>query len=421
MIGQAALRRGKRAVWAAAGSMAAISVAAWLVDPVRGPVVLGVTASLSGALVFGIVLPLLGGVAEAFARPPSPERRRLLLFAASRALAVVGGAAFLDAALSRLLAPDQRVTVRAARASAARDRARFPVISGLSPEVTPVADHYVVDIDISDPVVAAGGWRLRVDGAVSRALDVGFDELQTRFEMVQEHSVLTCISNRVGGPLVGNSLWEGPRLREVVAAAEPAGDATTLVFHCADGYSAAIPLELAEHDSTLVAIAQNGEALAREHGFPCRIRVPSLYGMMNAKWVDRIEVRTRPFEGYWARQGWSKTGVVRTQSRIDTPRRAHAGVPTWIAGVAWAGVRGIARVEVSTDGGRTWDAARLHDPLSRVAWTQWAHRWTPAAPGTTVLVCRAADGTGALQDSRRRPPHPSGASGYHVVRVPVAA
>jgi DMSO/TMAO reductase YedYZ molybdopterin-dependent catalytic subunit len=172
--------------------------------------------------------------------------------------------------------------------------------------------------------------------------------------------------------------------------------------------------------SSLVAIAQDGQPLTREHGFPCRLRIPALYGMLNPKWVISIDVVDRPYQGYWAKQGWSPTAIVRAQSRIDTPNRARVGEPTWIAGVAWAGVRGIARVEVSTDGGATWRTARLHRPLSPWAWTQWAHRWIPARAGRAQLVCRAVDGRGILQDARSRPPHPTGASGYHRVEVDVS-
>jgi hypothetical protein len=141
--------------------------------------------------------------------------------------------------------------------------------------------------------------------------------------------------------------------------------------------------------------------------------------MLNPKWVESIDLVDRPYRGYWAQQGWSATAVVRTQSRIDTPSRARASEPTWIAGVAWAGIRGIAGVDVSTDGGRSWQAARLHEPLSRWAWTQWAYRWTPPRPGRYTVASRATDGTGAVQDAQRRLPHPSGASGYHRVEIAV--
>jgi hypothetical protein len=135
--------------------------------------------------------------------------------------------------------------------------------------------------------------------------------------------------------------------------------------------------------------------------------------------VTSIELVDHAYLGYWAQQGWSASAIVRTESRVDTPRRARAGEPTWIAGVAWAGIRGIARVEVSTDAGRSWHDAVLHPPLSPWAWTQWAYRWTATDRGSYMVSCRATDGAGALQDLARRPPHPSGASGYHQVGIAV--
>jgi DMSO/TMAO reductase YedYZ molybdopterin-dependent catalytic subunit len=297
-------------------------------------------------------------------------------------------------------------------ASPRRRRPAFPRIPQLTPEVTAVADHYIVDIDISKPVLDAGSWRLRVEGLVDRPLALGFDELQGRFSLVSEYAVLTCISNPVDGPLVGNSLWEGVRLRDLLDAAGVSPRAWGLAVSCADGYSAGIPFVAARHESALAAIAQNGQPLTREHGFPCRLRVPALYGMLNPKWVTELRVVEHPYVGYWAQQGWSRTAHVRTEARVDTPQTARAGEPVWIAGVAWAGTRGISRVEVSTDRGGTWRSATLHEPLSRSAWTQWAHLWTPPSSGQYQILCRATDGHGRTQDPRLRAPHPSGASGY---------
>jgi DMSO/TMAO reductase YedYZ molybdopterin-dependent catalytic subunit len=346
-------------------------------------------------------------VAERLRRPLDEGRRRALRQLGGLAV----GAAVLNA-LAPLIAARSGARLLELAAPARRRRAAFPRIAGLTPEVTSVADHYVVDIDISDPLIDVGSWRLRVDGLVRRPLDLGFDELQRRFDLVSEYAVLSCISNRVGGPLVGNSVWEGVHLGALLDAAGASADAWGLAVNCADGYSAGIPMEAAREEGSLVAIAQDGQPLARAHGFPCRLRIPALYGMLNPKWVTEIKVVRSSFLGYWARQGWSRTAVVRTESRIDVPDRARAGKTTWIAGVAWAGVRGIAAVEVSTDAGRRWRRAMLHEPLSPWAWTQWAYRWTPPRPGRYEVVCRAIDGKGELQDRRTRPPHPSGASGY---------
>ncbi|MGH2741660.1 MAG: hypothetical protein ACRDSN_03240, partial [Pseudonocardiaceae bacterium] len=145
-----------------------------------------------------------------------------------------------------------------------------------------------------------------------------------------------------------------------------------------------------------------------------------LYGIKNAKWLEQIELVAGDQRSYWTQRGWSEAGVVRTQSRIDVPRRAERGRPAWIAGVAWAGLRGISRVEVSVDRGRSWREAVLRPPRSPYAWTQWALPWTPERAGGHPLVCRATDGRGRVQEKRRRSPHPSGASGWHSVEVEVS-
>ena len=143
--------------------------------------------------------------------------------------------------------------------------------------------------------------------------------------------------------------------------------------------------------------------------------------MMNAKWLESIDVVDADHRGFWAKRGWSQVGEVRTQSRIDTPSEASVGRPAWIAGVAWAGDRGIARVEVSVDGGRTWADAQLSKPRSAVAWTRWAYRWTPERAATQRVLCRATDGAGRRQLRDERAPHPAGATGYHDVEIRVSA
>lgn len=142
--------------------------------------------------------------------------------------------------------------------------------------------------------------------------------------------------------------------------------------------------------------------------------------MINAKWVESIELIPNNHEGYWAKRGWSEIGEVRTQSRIDTPKQARVGEPAWIGGAAWAGDREISRVEVSVDAGRSWQAADLLTPRSVVAWTQWAYRWTPRRAGTARVLCRTRDGAGRRQDATLRQPQPSGATGYHATDIEVS-
>ena len=302
-------------------------------------------------------------------------------------------------------------------------RTGFPEVDGISPEVTSTADHYVVDINLVQPAVEAEGWNLRVFGAVDRELDLTFRALQQRFEVVQEYSVLCCVSNEVGGGLIGNSAWGGVRLAEVLTEAGAHAGAFDVVFRAADGYSDSIPLELAMKPQVLLAVSQNDRPLTQEHGFPCRVRIPSIYGMKNVKWLESIEVVETDFKGYWQERGWSDDARVRTQSRIDVvgeDRSARPGEATWIAGVAWAGDRGISMVEVSTDGGATWSEAEVREPISQFSWSQWAFRWTPSEDGDALVMCRATDGSGTTQTDEVAPPHPAGATGYHKVTVRVS-
>lgn len=382
-------------------------------------------AAAAPAAVAGMLYALaLAWLAEAATAALSAEtdasRRRALGVVASAAAGIAIGGTLLGR-LVRGAGPESVALTDDVRRARIPDRAAFPGIDGLSAEVTAPGDHYVVDINIQKPAVDVDSWRLEVTGLVDRPLELGFDELQRRFRVIEQHSVLTCVSNEVGGPLIGNSAWTGVRLRDVLTAAGLKGDAADLVFHCADGYTVSIPPARALDPAAILAIGQSGEPLTVEHGFPCRLRVPALYGMMNAKWIERIEAVDHDFEGYWAERGWSDVAIVRTQSRIDTvspdPR---VGRSSWVAGVAWAGDRGIARLDVSVDGGRSWRAAQLREPVGPLAWMQWAHRWTPDRSGVQRVICRATDGDGMVQDSKRRRPHPAGATGYHEIDVEVA-
>lgn len=379
----------------------------------------GAVAGASG-LLYAASLRWLLTAAERTAGSQDAGRRRALLWAASSAFGLVLGGSLVG----RLLhgGPDTAVALKRPTTPApAPRRDGFPRVPGLSSDITSVADHYVVDINLEKPSVDADDWRLRIGGLVDAPAKLSFAALQRRFEVVEQVSVLTCISNPVGGRLIGNAAWTGVRLRDVLKAAGVQGGAVDVVFRCADGYDVSIPLARAMQSTALLAIGQNGRPLTQEHGFPCRVRVPALYGMMNAKWVESIELIDSNHRGYWAQRGWSEIGEVRTQSRIDTPQQARVGEPTWIGGIAWAGDRGISLVEVSVDGGRSWQPAELASPRSRVAWTRWAYRWTPERRGAVRVLCRASDGTGRSQDGAQRSPHPDGATGYHDAEISVSA
>ncbi len=403
-----------------AGALVAMgALAADLVSPEPPHVFTAAVSSSMAGLLYAASLAWLTGGATGLSVPFDASRRAAMAWMAGSAAALALGGTVVGRVARRLAGPDTDVSIRRPDvAAAAPTRPPFPSIPGLSPEVTSPSDHYVVDIDLLDPAVEAAGWVLRVHGLVDRPLDLGFFDLQRDFLLVEEYAVLTCISNPVGGPLVGSSSWIGVRLRDILQRVGTAPGAAKVVFRCADGYSSSIPLPAAMDSAVLLAIAQDGKPLEQHHGFPCRVRAPAFYGVKNAKWLEEIEVIGRDYRDYWTVRGWSQTAVVRTESRIDTVGTdVQTSRPTWVAGVAWAGIRGISRVEVSVDGGSTWNPALLHPPLSPYAWTQWAFRWTPARAGTYRVQSRATDGDGITQDRTRRRPHPSGASGYPEVQV----
>jgi DMSO/TMAO reductase YedYZ molybdopterin-dependent catalytic subunit len=422
--------------WTARGRRARPDIAAYILVVVAGLSSLVQPGDTMDLLPMAIALPLAGaayvGVVRLITNVGEPEpaevdlgRRQALRmgFGGAVALALSGGV--VGWLVRKARGPDRNVDLVAAASPAPTPVAGdFPKIEGLSPEVTSAARHYVVDIDLVKPSVEAPGWTLPVTGEVDNPLKLTFASLQESFEVVEDYSVLTCISNEVGGPLIGHSKWGGVRLADVLNEAGVRDGVVDLIFRAADGYSDSIPLEIAMDPRVLLAVSQNGEPLTQEHGFPCRVRVPPIYGMKNVKWLTSIEAVDSDYKGYWMQRGWSDKAIIKTESRIDVAGRegsAVAGEATWIAGVAWAGVRGVEKVEVTTDGGKTWSEAELKDPISEVSWRLWAYRWTPDSAGRVTIGCRATDGDGVTQTKEVANPHPSGASGYHFVDVEVTA
>ena len=409
--------------WMAAAVLAVVAGIGAMLGPSPGahPVATSIAIAL-GALVYTGVSTLLLRPAR---QPEADLGRRNVLrmgTGAAAGLAVAGGA--LGWVLRRLGGPDTDVQLVAPAAPAtipARDA--FPEIPGLTPEVTSAADHYVVDINLIPPSVEAEGWSLEVRGEIERPRSFSFTSLQEEFEVVEEFAVLTCISNEVNGQLIGHSRWGGVRLTDVLRSVGVRDGAMDVVFNAADGYSDSITLETAMHETNLIAVSQNGAPLTQAHGFPCRMRIPAIYGMKNVKWLESIEVVPRDYKGYWMQRGWSDEAVIDTESRIDVAGnegRARVGEQTWIAGIAWAGIRGVSKVEVSADGGTTWTEALVKEPISPISWRQWAYRWTPAEAGRAEIRCRATDGEGKVQTKMNVPPHPDGATGYPVTFVEVS-
>lgn len=290
--------------------------------------------------------------------------------------------------------------------------------------VTPNDRFYTVTKNILDPDVAQPVWRLAVAGLVDRPRAYGLDDLATLPATTQE-TTLSCISNEVGGGLVSNAVWTGVPLRTLLEAAGPRGTIVDVVCRGADNYVDTIPFDKAMDPTTFVAWEMNGVPLPRRHGYPVRILVPGRFGEKSVKWVTRIELVDREVQGFYERQGWGPTFITPTLSRFDAPAGGQAvklsAVAPTVKGIAFAGDRGIARVEVSADDGRTWQEARLDYQKSRLTWALWSHDWRPAQPGEYRLAVRAVDGTGAYQTSDQRGTSPDGATGYHRITVRVEA
>jgi DMSO/TMAO reductase YedYZ molybdopterin-dependent catalytic subunit len=245
------------------------------------------------------------------------------------------------------------------------------------------------------------------------------DDLRA-MEQVEQVQTLECISNSVGGGLISNAEWAGVRLADLIAASRPREGAVEAFLHGVDGFTNAMSMERAMRPIALVALDMNGAPLDRRHGFPARLLAPGSYGEVSVKWITRVEIRTDEAQGYYARQGW-RADHVETMSRF-ADLRSGSRVPPGrmeLRGVAFAGDRGISRVEVSADGGRTWRAARLTYNPSPLAWTLWSLPWT-ARPGVHELVVRATDGEGSAQSSATRGIAPEGSAGWHRIEVTVA-
>ena len=293
-------------------------------------------------------------------------------------------------------------------------------VPGLSPEVTPNDRFYVVSKNLfRDPIVDEQSWRLEVVGHVERPLILTYDRMQA-LPAASQYFTLQCISNEVGGSLIGNAAWRGISLGDLLREAGVRAGAVDVVLRAADDYVDSIPIDKALEPATMLAYEMNGEVLPKEHGFPVRLLVPDIYGMKNVKWLTKIEVIEYDVKGYWQTRGWDDTALMQTTSRIDLPR-GRSNLPAgenFVGGIAVAGARGVQKVEVSTDGGGTWSPATMKPGLGPNAWVLWLHRWelTTAEDERRILV-RGTDGTGTLQDAEVRDTLPSGSSGYHAVTV----
>jgi DMSO/TMAO reductase YedYZ molybdopterin-dependent catalytic subunit len=291
----------------------------------------------------------------------------------------------------------------------------FPNINELALEVTPTKDFYLVSKNPFDPEVDAQRWRLEIGGLVDNPFTLNYEEMKS-LPFVEQYATLECIDNPVGGNLIGNALWRGVRLKDLLERAVVQQGVVDLKFSASDGYTDSLALERAINEATILVYEMNGEPLTNGHGFPLRLIVPGIYGMKNVKWITRIEAVNFDFKGYWQKRGWDDKAEYKTMSRIDAPESSIKGNTT-IAGIAFAGDREIRNVEVSTDGGKVWERAEIKPALSKYSWVLWHKDWSPAKAGKYSVKVRATDGDGETQTSQYAPPAPSGASGLHSITV----
>jgi DMSO/TMAO reductase YedYZ molybdopterin-dependent catalytic subunit len=420
----------RRPPWGAviAGAFGAAGVLAAVTRADAGPMAWLPSAVAGAAAVFTLRL-LVRMLRPAVASVPSPSPdsspapgvNRRSFFAWAGGAAVVGVLA--AAAGSAVRAGARAVTaVREAimLPAAARTAAAVPAtaelgIAGLAPVVTPNADFYRIDTALTVPQIDPAEWSLRIYGMVAEEVTITWDELLA-MPLEESYTTLACVSNTVGGDLIGNAKWLGYPIRELLARAQPSADADMVLSRSIDGFTASTPIEaLTDDRNSILAVGMNDEPLPTEHGFPVRMVVPGLYGYVSAtKWVTELKVtRFADDRAYWSDRGWSERGPIKLQSRIDVPRRSQsiAAGETVIAGVAWQQHVGVSRVEVQIDDG-AWAEASLATAISDDTWVQWSLPWN-AEPGEHTIRCRATGADGETQTEQQAAVAPDGATGWH--------
>jgi DMSO/TMAO reductase YedYZ molybdopterin-dependent catalytic subunit len=285
--------------------------------------------------------------------------------------------------------------------------------------ITPNKDFYIVSKNVLDPTVTVSRWRLEVGGLVGKPVSWSYDEV-LKLPAETRAITLECISNQVDGRLMSTAQWRGVTLQTLLERAGGVGapEAKHVVFTGVDGYVTSLPLFALLEARALLAHQMNGEPLPQRHGFPLRAIAPGRYGEQSAKWVTRVEITDHEVKGFYQSQGWS-AAQLETVSRIDAPHKSGPRGEIPLSGIAFAGIRGIQQVEVSADGGATWQRASLQAPLSDQTWVLWNWTWRPTAPGVYTIIARATDGTGKLQTQEKRGTVPNGATGWHEIKIVV--
>jgi DMSO/TMAO reductase YedYZ molybdopterin-dependent catalytic subunit len=428
LLGVALGAAARKRFWTAPVAMAAVATVGVLAV-IRDPLASGgwalIPATLAVIAGSATIWYLLDLARNAAIQSATPEDRRRFVLSAAGGLGVIAFAPIIGRSLSN------RGTVEAARAeidlSAVATPTTVPAVAatpdivGLTPLYIPNDDFYRIDTAFTVPQVNPATWSMKITGLVDNELRFTYDDLLAR-ATTEADVTLSCVSNRVGGDLVGNARWLGIPLEDLLeeAGVQPGG--TQVFAKSVDGFTAGFPTALVGDGRTsLLAVGMNGEPLPTRHGFPARLVIAGLYGYVSAtKWLGEIEINEwSDNNGYWTTRGWSKEGPIKTQSRIDVPVQGVTEGTVTIAGVAWAPTRGISRVEVRVEDG-PWIDATLGPDIGDESWVQWWHDFE-LAPGTYNVTCRATDGTGATQTDERANPAPDGATGHHSKRISVAA
>ena len=291
-----------------------------------------------------------------------------------------------------------------------------------TPFITPNKDFYRIDTALSLPRVDIKTWSLQIGGMVKTPLKLSYDDLLAR-PMVESTITICCVSNEVGGPYIGNAVWQGVLLADLLNEAGVDPRAEQIFGTSADGWTCGFPVGAAlDKRDAMIAVGMNGTALPLEHGYPARVIIPGLYGYVSAtKWLTNLDITTwSQAQGYWIPLGWSRDAPIKTQSRIDVPRRnetVRAGRVA-IAGVAWAQQIGIEKVEVRI-GSSDWKKATLALDFSDDTWRQWKYEFD-AKPGEYQVQVRATNKAGETQTQEVSRPDPDGATGYHTRKIKVA-
>jgi DMSO/TMAO reductase YedYZ molybdopterin-dependent catalytic subunit len=287
--------------------------------------------------------------------------------------------------------------------------------------ITPNREFYKMSINMFyEPKVDTEKWRLELKGPDKRSANMSLDEIKALPNRVI-HYTYSCISNPVGGAIISNAAWRVASLAEVLKPVLPEKlEGLRVLASSMDGYYSSVPIELALDEASYIAYEMNGEPLPYDHGFPARIIIPGRYGMKQPKWLKSIEITERNVLGYWEERFWSDSTDIKAMSRIDRAENIESkGEDITVMGVAFAGLPSVGRVEVSVDGGNTWNEARLDSTPEKNVWTLWSYLWKRPAPGRYTIVCRVIDETGKRQIETPADIFPSGATGLHKVTLTV--